>query len=316
MNGFPRRLVRGAFNRSSRCINQGLHFLECSFSDAGERPLDYTPVLIIGAPRSGSTLLYQVITEYYDVGYLSNVHCTFYGWPSLLERLVHPQRWRRPSDYTSRHGMAQGWTAPSECGQFWYRFFRRKPQYVPPEEADSKKLTQLRAAVRALGDAFGKPMVFKNMNCALRLIPTASALPEALFVVIRRNLIDNACSLLETRQRVWGNYSTWWSMEPPEVELLKSLPPHEQVVEQIRHIHALIERDRQIIGLHRFTDIKYKDLCRDVYGFLESFEQFLNRHGVSVRQRGVQVPERFERRSQTRLDPVLCGKVAHYVSGQ
>ncbi len=304
--------VFGFVYNKLRWFNPWLHTLECKFSDGSERPLEYTPVLIIGAPRSGSTLLYQVLTDYYDFGYLSNIHCDFYGSPSLLERLFHPLRRRQTSNYTSKYGQAQGGTAPSECGQFWYRFFRRKPQYVPLEEVDPKKLVQFRAAIRALGNAFGKPVLFKNMNCALRLVPTAQALPEALFIVVQRDLVANAHSLLKTRRELYGDYSCWWSMEPPTIDSLKKLPPYAQVVEQIRHIYALIEKDRALVGSDRFIDIQYETFCDDTYSTLAKLDAFFKRYGVEISRRG-EVPKNFERRTQVRIDANIYQQLVDYV---
>ena len=99
-----------------------------------------------------------------------------------LGRAVARRAARHPSpgaSFDSRFGQTSGPDAPSECGPFWYRFFRRRPQYVPLVEADPARLRRLRAAVRALGDAAGRPLVFKNLLCTLRLAPIGTALPEA-----------------------------------------------------------------------------------------------------------------------------------------
>lgn len=293
-------------------VNKYAGRFEVFFSRNRDHLLNYPPIFIIGAPRSGSTLLYQVMTEYYDFGYLSNLHCTFYGSPSLVERLVHPQKWRKPSDYTSLHGQTQGQAAPSECGAFWYRFFRRKPQYVPLSEVDPKKMRQLRGAVRALGNAFGKPILFKNLMCSLRLEPLASVLPEALFIVIRRHEIDNAHSLLEGRKKVYGDYSKWWSAEPPAINRLKGLPPHEQVIEQIFQIYDLIERNCQVIGPLRFLEVQYEAFCDDVFGTLQKISQFLASHHLFPNTYPDNVPSHFERRTEIRIDLGLYQKVVVY----
>jgi hypothetical protein len=141
--------------------------------------------------------------------------------------------------------VVRGWSAPSECGGFWYRFFRRKPQYVPGEEFDPRQGKKLRAALRALLGAFGRPVLFKNLHCSLRLEPLSAAIPEALFIFIRRDVVDNAHSLLEARREVFGHYAGWWSMEPPQIRTLETLPPEQQVVEQVRSINALVELARK-----------------------------------------------------------------------
>ncbi len=299
-------------------MNPALHNLEVLTSSSAKAELPYPPIFIIGAPRSGSTLLYQVLTDYYDIGYLSNLHCLFFGAPSFLERLFHPLKKRQQSNYRSCHGQTQGWTAPSECGEFWYRFFRRKPQYIPLEEADPQQLGQLRGAVSALVNALGKPVLFKNLNCALRLQPTFKVLPEALFIVTHRQPIDNGHSLLEVRKKVHGNYRTWWSMEPPEIDKLKTLPPHQQVVQQIRQIESLIERDRQIIGPNRFMDVQYEEFCRDTYSSIQQLDDFLKGHGVKLEKSiGIAaIPSHFKPRQEIRIEQQLYSELVSYVNEQ
>jgi hypothetical protein len=43
----------------------------------GNQPLKHQPVFIIGAPRTGSTILYQTLTNLYDVLYIDNLVCRF-----------------------------------------------------------------------------------------------------------------------------------------------------------------------------------------------------------------------------------------------
>lgn len=301
---------------SSHILNRILHHLEYQFSDRSEHPLTYPPIFIIGAPRSGSTLLYEVMANYYDFGYLSNLHCKFYGCPSIVERLIHPQNWRGSSSYTSTHGLIVGQTSPSECGAFWYQFFRRTPQYVSLAEADPRKMQQLRGAIRTLGNAFQKPILLKNLMCSLRLEPIASILPEALFIVIRRNEVDNAHSLLEGRKKIYGNYTQWWSAEPPAVEQLKQLLPHEQVVEQIYHMYALIDKHRQVIGPEKFIEIQYEAFCDDVVGTLRKIEQFLTVHNLFPNTYPNKVPTHFERRNEIRIDAELYEKMVAYTAGK
>ncbi len=54
----------------------------------------------------------------------------------------------------------------------------------------------------------------KNLNCALRLGPLRATFPDALFLGIHRNEVDNAHSLLEARMNINKCYETWLSMEP------------------------------------------------------------------------------------------------------
>ena len=57
-----------------RGVNAALGLLEGTVLSRGrESALLWPPVFILGAPRSGSTLLYQVLTEAFDFAYLTNL---------------------------------------------------------------------------------------------------------------------------------------------------------------------------------------------------------------------------------------------------
>jgi LPS sulfotransferase NodH len=295
-------------------INGVLHRVELALSSGSSKPLPHRPVLIVGAPRSGSTLLFQVLTEVLDFGYISNLHCLFSGGPSVVERLVRPLRWRTRSTFASKRGVVSGWSAPSECGGFWYRFFRRKPEYVPGGELDPRQGKKLRAALRALLSAFGRPVLFKNMHCSLRIEPLSAAVPEALFIFIRRDVVDNAHSLLETRRDVYGDYSKWWSMEPPRIAELASLPPEEQVVEQIRGINSLVERQLQERFPGSFIALSYEELIANPRGTVQSVAAFLDAHGAKPAARAGELPESFQAHKSVKIDTELYDRLCAYAA--
>lgn len=295
-------------------LNSVFSYFEVALPAQNDNLSKFPPIFIIGPPRSGSTLFYQVLTDYYDVGYLSNIHCRFWGAPSWLERILHPLKWRKQSDFSSSHGRTKGLTAPSECGAYWYRFFRRSPQYVPLNEADPKKMKRLRRALCHLIRSFQRPVIFKNLYCGLRLQPIYEAVPEALFLIIKRDHIENALSLLNARNLIYNRFDIWWSMEPPTIDALKKLEPHQQVVEQVKQILSLIESDRQEIGRDRFLEIEYDDFCNDVHGNISRITHFFEEHGVQIKKTEFNIPSQFTEREIFDLPQELINNVNDFAS--
>lgn len=276
-------------------------------------PLRYPPVFILGAPRCGSTLAMQLITESLDLGYISNQHCRFFGAPALAEYLFRPTTGRPPSDFKSSTGVTRGSHAPAECGNWWYRFFRKSPSYVTLGEADPSLMRAFRASVALLTNASNRPIIFKNLYASLRIQPIAHYLPESLFIVIRRDEIDNAHSLLETRMERFGNYDDWFSMEPPGGTWLKSLPAPQQVVEQVRQIYRTIEQDFQAaeISTGRRLQITYEDLCKNPANTIQMVKSFLRASGCEVAHRSTPISG-FSPRSTVRIDETLYRAVVDY----
>jgi hypothetical protein len=301
-------------NRVLAYLNQYLlNRIEPVLVPGSSKFLPHPPIFFLGAPRSGSTLAVQVVTDALDLGYISNRHCQWFGAPALAERVFRPTANRPASDYSSAHGATKGFHAPAECGAWWYRFFPRQPAYVTLEQVDPRKMLEFRRSVAALTIAFERPVVFKNLYASLRIQPIAHYLPESLFVVMHRNEIDNGHSLLEGRYKVFGNYDQWWSMEPAQVESLKTLPAHQQVIEQIRHIHTTIDNDFKVAGVpsSRRFDLSYEAFCEDPAIVIDDLLGFLALHGCNVSRRGA-VPPVFKRRDEVRIDPFVYEAMVKY----
>jgi hypothetical protein len=315
LNYYFFRIIRAGFVRLVlKPFNKLLHCLECFFSKKHNTKLKYPPIFIIGAPRSGSTLLYQVLASYFDLGYLSNAHAYFWGAPSWFERIFKFGKKRYISDYKSSHGRTKGLLAPSECGEFWYRFFRRKPAYVTIHDADPKRMQCLRRAVISLTNAFNKPVLFKNMHCALRLEALGENIPEALYIVIYRDITRNAYGLLETRKKVYGDYRSWWSMEPKDIDKLKLLPVYQQVVEQIKHIYYdIAEFEKNIMQNKRIMWIKYEDFCDHPQQILNNLDAFFKKYGLELMRFDFNIPNQFLYSDHINIDVELYKKMKSYI---
>lgn len=283
------------------------------FFTQSESQLRYAPIFVLGAPRSGSTLAIQVITDAFDVGYISNRHCTWFGAPAIAEHWLRPLAKKPDSDYKSEHGETHGDYAPAECGDWWYRFFRSRPPYVTLKETDPKRMREFRHSVGTLAKAFGKPVLFKNLYASLRIQAIAHYIPESLFIIVHRDEVDNAHSLLETRMKVYGKYDTWWSMEPPQAEKLKALPVHEQVIEQIRHIHTTISQDLKnaSVSTERVFNLHYEAFCEDTHAILDALGTFFDANNCQVNRIGTP-PRQFVRRTNIRIDQELYEKMRNY----
>nr|VFJ46300.1 MAG: Sulfotransferase family protein [Candidatus Kentron sp. FM]VFJ49550.1 MAG: Sulfotransferase family protein [Candidatus Kentron sp. FM]VFK07282.1 MAG: Sulfotransferase family protein [Candidatus Kentron sp. FM] len=287
--------------------------LENSFFLRQGKTTEAPVTFVIGPPRSGSTLAMQILTDAFPFGYLANRHCSWFGAPALAEYLFRPLDDRPRSDYLSRHGRANGEFAPSECGAWWYRFFRRKPAYVTLGDVTERKMKGFQRSTAALEAASGRPLIFKNLYAGLRLEPIAHYLPNALFVVMERDWLDNAQSILKGRHDALGNYGQWWSVPPPNVDDLSRLPPVRQVVGQIEAIHDLIDHDLERLGLEdRTFRIRYEDLCQDVHAMLERFRDFMANHGVPLDRR-FDVPQRFEIDHSIKIPPEMYDELVAYL---
>lgn len=224
-------------------------------------PLLHQPIFIIGAPRTGSTILYQAITNLYDVLYIDNLVCMFHRnlffgfWLSskLYGKTPH-------NNFKSFHGRTKGYHSPSECGQFWYRWLPKDRHFIDYDDITPKMVEEIRREITAVINYFDKPLIFKNLNAGQRLRLLYRCFPDAKFIFITRDPLQTAQSILKAKRRAGLCDNEFWSIMPPDVDELKALEWDEQIVKQIYFLEKQIVHDSFLAGQDNFFTLHYKDL--------------------------------------------------------
>lgn len=275
------------------------------------------PVFVIGPPRSGTTLLYQVLVNRFNFVYLNNLASKFYTAPTIgmwLSKRIGALLPRESLGYDSRYGKTESILGPNEAGEFWYRWFPKGEHvYVPPKATSHKSILELQRHVLSISKRFGASMIFKNTYNSMRIAPIMEAFPEAVFLVSQRDPLDTAQSILEGRLKGNGNKNDWWSVPPREVNEIKKHPYWEQVVEQVYYIYKQIEEDSQRYGEDRFLYVSYRGLCEDTRETLENVQKFFNKHGVNALIKD-EVPESFPYSNGKRIDDAEYARLQQKVN--
>jgi len=254
-------------------------------------------VFIVGAPRSGTTLLYQAMLRRFRFVYFTNLGAAFYRAPAfgqLIERLPLVGG-RGAAAFESRFGRTRGRGGPHEAARFWYRWFPSGDDvYVAPGSTPRGVLAELRREIVGMIRAGGAPALFKNTYNSMRLAPLCEAFPEASFLICSRDLVDVARSILRARLAETGGKEAWWSVPPREYDRIRHHPYWRQVVEQAHFVCHQIAADRERLGAERFHEVRYPELCDDPRRQLERVAEFLAERGVHPQLAG-DLPERFVR---------------------
>ena len=88
--------------------------LERALSHQGARPV-WPPIFIVGPARSGTTLIYQGLTQAFRVSYFSNLAACFPMCPGVVGSTVaRVGGCEPPPSFKSRYGKTRGWQAPSK----------------------------------------------------------------------------------------------------------------------------------------------------------------------------------------------------------
>jgi len=238
-------------------------------------PIKHQPIFIIGAPRTGSTILYQLITNSLDVLYIDNLvdrwhRNFFFGFEKSQKTFGNSAHNCFKSFYgnTSNYGDH----APSECGGFWYRWLPRHKHFIDFNELDDTSKQELYNNITAVTNYYDRPIVFKNLNAGQRMRMIKEIFPEAKFIYVKRELLYTAQSILKAKRKLGIPENQFWSVMPKNVDELKKLPWAEQIVKQVYHLEAQIEKDK-----HLFKDvltIDYQDITQNTENIIETVQQF------------------------------------------
>lgn len=270
---------------------------------AGSRLREFPPVFIIGSPRCGSTLIYQILTNCLDIACPTNRLANFYGAPGLAIKLGFLNAGEGDSDFKSVFGKTLGHSGPSEFTKWWYRFFPKDPVYTRYSGMSDQARNGFRRSVENIAHACQKPMLFKNLYAVARLDAIINILPEALFVVISRSHLEISHSLLEARNITFGDYSTWFSLPLRDMETVRNLAPAEQVFLQVKGIYREIDQTlkENRVSQDRILHLRYEDFCHDPAAGITAFREFVATRGIHLKTISTP-PESFVIRTNIRID--------------
>ena len=233
-------------------------------------------LFVFGLPRSGTTLLMQLMTNCLDVGYINNLIARLWSAPLygiLLSKILLDND--KGEDYASSWGKTRGIGGPHEFSYFWLEWFKPDASTDGIDIRDILTKTDwdgLKEILLNMAHYFNKPMAFKGMWPVYFLEKMTQILPDSLFIYISREEADVAMSLYHARLKYYKDPKVWWSMRPPEYETLKNLPWPEQIAGQIVCLTDYYLKQMEKAAPKHTISIAYEDLCQSPQKILEAIQ--------------------------------------------
>lgn len=275
-------------------------------------PMDHAPIFIVAPPRSGSTLLYQCMITAFRVCYISNGMQRFPYCPILFTKTIGKSwAFSPPSGYASRFGHTRGFRAPSDGHAVWKRWFPDSPQYLEPDSVDDTSLQELRQTIAGIQHFAGTAFVNKSQRNTLRASVIHQAIPEALFVRLRRSYPELILSLYKAH--LAHREGDWFSVRPREYDRI--LETDSLIERAVLHAaYAEIDLDDQLNAATgaRVMDVVYEDLCDDTGPLLDRIRTGYESadHRLETRR---QVPSSFPRKSSSADDARELYRIEEYM---
>lgn len=265
-------------NSLIKLVENRLIKIEGSLLKENAEPV-YAPIFIIGPPRSGSTLLYQLIACHFNVCYFTNLMTRFPKSPVCLSKVLSLiQGCNPPNSFESRYGETEGWKSPNQGIPIWFRWFPQDHSYIEKGVLSRPILNEMRNTILLMQKKFNAPFVNKWQANTVRMLPISEAFPEALFIRIKRDPALTAQSILHGKRTMFDDEKEWFSTRPRRYETLRNKNILEQVCEQVFCIEEDIDRDCKVVGEDKFMTVEYEDLCKSPQIIMNNIEEFYTKN--------------------------------------
>jgi hypothetical protein len=218
-------------------------------------------ILVCGAPRSGTTVVYQTLANHLPAAYFSNLTALFPRAPLVAQRLFGRFVAKPQAAYNSFYGRTAGLGGTSDALHLWDRWLGADRSVIPTElTADARQ--SLRDFFVAASHVFDRPLVNKNNSLNLSAHLVAECLPHATFLCLTREPRQLARSLYRARCDIHGTPTAAYGIAGPSGSDERD-DPVRSVCRQAAFYDNVNRRQAERLGSERFWLVSYEDFCRD-----------------------------------------------------
>ena len=236
----------------------------------------YPTLFIIGAPRSGTTILLQWIASLGMFSYPSNFLTRFAFSPyigALVQNMIFDKKFDFHGDFSdiqsdinfsSDLGKSKGALATNEFQHFFRNYMKNPdPSYIDQPELENVDWNGIRSGIASVESVFGKPFVTKATMLQFNIDRLFKSMTNSIFLYIERQPIYNIQSILIAREKYYNDRNAWWSVCPKEYYSLKKLDYYHQIAGQVYFTNKSIVDNLKKIPDSNQIKIKYEYFCKD-----------------------------------------------------
>lgn len=244
------------------------HYDSAIHQDLQESTLkQHPPVFIVGSPRTGSTLLYQMLLSQFRLSYISNSMALLPAHMIKLAKIYPKAASGFVGAYKeNKYGYVAGLFSPNEAGKILGKWF--------DDISANQHQAEVRRTVMALTEATGAPFILKNQRrLTINISILRQIFPEARYIITHRDPRYAAQSMLIARRNFTGGDHEWWNVKPEGYESVLDQDAIYQVLWQVMTLEEIARHALQDLAIDNSVIIMdYEQLClnpQDVFGQLQ-----------------------------------------------
>lgn len=226
-------------------------------------------IFVVGAPKSGTTLLTQKLILKFNLNYINNITARFWEKPSIgikITKKLYPKDYgRKFIKFKSDFGVTEELFNVHEFGYFWNKWFGSKANVSQKMTIFRKKKFKSKKFVSFLNkeifNYFKSYFIFKNLQCGLNAKALSGTL-DCVFIRIKRKENQIYKSLKKEYIKL-NKFSTnsLISLRPSTFPReYKTLKKKNKIIKQIRDIN--LDLDKELKDL-KVINVKFDDLIND-----------------------------------------------------
>ena len=267
--------------------------------------LEPSAIFIVSSPRVGSTFLYQQIINKLGCCYISNFTNDFFAsTPAFGMHLEKTLRNKQHQvKYQSEYGKTGGLFETSEASAVFANWFggEHPSETLSSEFHSGESQRHMYKSVKAFNVIKNSAFVTKNPWNSFRVSALNKALPNAVFVWIRRSVDRAALSDLENRYKRGDPEKIWNSATTKDYIEIQTRPYWEQVVLQQASYTRAISTTLEKIPDSNWMEIWYEDLCESPDTTVRTIFDLAQERQLPISWSPSELQEKNEVRNNTRL---------------
>ena len=234
------------------------------------------PIFIIGSERSGTTLLYNILTTHPDVCWFSAITDRFQSLPEIafIHRIVDvpvlgPYIKRLILKATKGHHLI---ISPREGASIYYAHFTNDRRLTERDLVKSKEIS-FKKIISAHLQMTGKPRFLTKRPMNIQRIRLLNAMfPDAYFIHIIRDGRAAASSFFQTSW--WRDHDFWW-LGQQKRSGRSTKDPVALCALHWRNTVAEVLCNKALLKT-RYKEIRYESFVQDVRGTVAAILNFCN----------------------------------------
>jgi len=222
----------------------------------------FRPLIILGPARSGTTLLYQLITHSEKFFAINNFIAAFPYSPILAARawqiLASKHLNKERKSFQSNYGRGRGLGGINQGHTIWARWFDKNDTC---QLLDSMQCATFSGTISTLSRVSGIPLALKWPGFAAHAVALIHCLPNAFYVSIDRSTLPLAKSIYQGRVNLTHTAKKPISRAPKNLHLKPLDNPVDDILLYITSVRKEIRLALRQVDEENKIAVSYEKLC-------------------------------------------------------